>query len=219
MESLLGPDHNHPEAVHRLTPVLRIETLVDGVFAIAMTILVLDLVVPQVADPAELVPRLVGMWPRFAIYAVSFVLLGAYWIAHHSQYRFIERADRIMLLLNIVFLMLVALLPFAASLMGEYPDRQVSAVFYGVLVGLIGVVGGLHWWYVTRDRRFIVPDVDLEFVTIVRRRIALTPVLALLAIGLSFVSTYASLAVYILLPSSYLLPNRLDRYFDQAPEG
>ncbi len=215
----MGSDHIHPEAVHRLTPILRIETLVDGVFAIAMTILVLDLRIPPISNPTDLVPTLIGMWPRFLTYAVSFVLLGAYWIAHHSQYRFIERADRIMLLLNIVFLMMVALIPFAASLMGDYPDRQVSAVFYGVLVGLIGIVGTIHWWYVTRDRRFIVPDVDLAFVAIVRRRIAMTPVLALLAIGLSFLSTYASLAVYVLLPTSYLLPNRLDRYFDQAPEG
>src|SRR6266508_2267332 len=124
-----------------------------------------------------------------------------------------------MLLLNIIFMMLVALIPFAASLMGEYPDRPVSAVFYGVIVGLIGIVGSVHWWYVTRDRRFIVPNMNPEFVAIVRRRIAMTPVLALLAIGLSFVSTYASLAVYVLLPSSYLLPNRLDRYLDEAPEG
>jgi len=218
-EAGMGPDHVHPEAVHRTTPILRVETLADGVFAIVMTILVLDLSVPQVSDPTQLVPQLVGMWPKFLTYAISFVLIGAYWIAHHSQYRFIERTNRIILLLNILFLMAVALIPFTASHVGEYPDRQASVVAYGALVAFIGVLGSIHWWYVTRDRRFIVPEVDPEFIAMVKRRVIMTPPMALAAIALSFVSTYASMIVYVILPASYLLPNRLDRYFDRAPEG
>src|SRR2546426_6857255 len=156
----MGPEHVHPEAVHRTTPILRVETLADGVFAIVMTILVLDLHVPQVADPTQLVPRLVEMWPKFLTYAISFFLVGAYWIAHHSQYRFIERTNRIILLLNILFLMAVAVIPFTASLVGEYPEVQASVVAYGALVAFIGVLGSIHPWYVTPDRRVIVPQGD-----------------------------------------------------------
>src|SRR2546425_5454082 len=152
----MGPDHIHPEAVHRTTPILRVETLADGVFAIVMTILVLDLHVPVNAG-AQLVPQLFGLWPKFLTYVISFVLVGAYWIAHHSQYRFIERTNRIILLLNILFLMAVALIPFTASLVGEYPDRQASVVAYGALVAFIGVLGSIHWWYVTPDPRVLLP--------------------------------------------------------------
>lgn len=215
----MGPEHIHPEAVHRTTPILRVETLADGVFAIVMTILVLDLRVPHVAVPSQLVPELLAMWPRFVTYAISFILIGSYWIAHHNAYRFIERTNRIVLLLNIVFLMGVALIPFTASLVGEYPDQQASVVAYGALVGFIGVLGAVHWWYLTRDRRFMVPEVDPELIAILRKRTIWTPPMALLAIALSFVSTYASIAVYLILPASFLLPSRLDRYFDSAPEG
>ena len=73
------------------------------------------------------------------------------------------------------------------------------------------ILGTIHWWYVTRDRRFIVPEVDPEFIAMVRRRVIVTPPMALIAIALSFVSTYASMVVYVILPASYLLPSRLDR--------
>src|SRR2546426_6245883 len=125
-ESGMGAEHVHPEAVHRSTPVLRIETLADGVFAIVMTILVFDLKAPDVAAPSDLAPSIFALWPRFLTYGISFVVLGVYWYAHHSQFRFIERTNKIVIWLNINFLAAVALVPVSTTPHVWYHDHQIS---------------------------------------------------------------------------------------------
>src|SRR2546426_4222781 len=108
----MEPEDRH---THATMSVARIETLADGVFAIAMTLLAFNLTVPEVLptqDPSVVLPgELVGLLPRFAIYAISFVVLGIYWVAHHAQFRVIHNADRTLLWINILFLMLVAFVP------------------------------------------------------------------------------------------------------------
>ena len=99
----------------------RIEALTDGVFAIVMTLLVLELSVPAIAGgsaEAELTTRLFEMWPKFVSYTVTFVMLGFMWSIHHYQFDRIKSADSVLVWLNIVFLMLISLLPFSTSLLG-----------------------------------------------------------------------------------------------------
>src|SRR4030088_188078 len=93
----------------------RIEALTDGVFAVAMTLLVLDIKVPELEPPlagAELPLKPLALWPKFLSYLISFVILGVYWVGHHIQLSFIRRADRPLLWINILFLLWVALVPF-----------------------------------------------------------------------------------------------------------
>src|ERR1700737_1299223 len=101
----------------------RIEALTDGVFAVAMTLLVLDIKVPELPQPMatdELLRQLLALWPKFLSYVISFVILGVYWVGHHVQLSFIRRADRPLLWINILFLLWVALVPFSTALLGEY---------------------------------------------------------------------------------------------------
>src|SRR5215471_1982543 len=98
----------------------RIEALTDGVFAVAMTLLVLDIRVPELHQPlatAELPLKLLSLWPKFLSYTISFVILGVYWVGHHVQLSFIRRADRPLLWINILFLLWVALVPFPIGLL------------------------------------------------------------------------------------------------------
>ena len=98
----------------------RIEALTDGVFAVAMTLLVLDIKVPELEQPlatAELPLKLLSLWPKFLSYTISFVILGAYWVGHHVQLSFIRRADRPLLWINVFFLLWVALVPFSTALL------------------------------------------------------------------------------------------------------
>ena len=99
----------------------RIEALTDGVFAIVMTLLVLELSVSAIAEGsvhAELWPRLIDMWPKFLSYAVTFLMLGFMWIFHHRQFSHIKRSDNVFAWINIIALMFVALLPFSTSMLG-----------------------------------------------------------------------------------------------------
>jgi uncharacterized membrane protein len=112
----------------------RIEALTDGVFAVAMTLLVLDIKVPELEPPlatAELPLKLLALWPKFLSYLISFVILGIYWVGHHIQLSFIRRADRPLLWINILFLLWVALVPFSTALLSEYAKTRVAIAVCG----------------------------------------------------------------------------------------
>lgn len=149
-------------------PKNRLETLIDGVFAIAMTILVLELRAPETLGPGGLAGDLGGLWPRFATFFISFTVLGVYWFANHQVFHFVLRVSRTLVWLNILFLMGIALVPFAASLMGTYPGDPVALSLYGGLLGLLAALGYLIWWYLTGNRGLIEPGLDPELVWKVR---------------------------------------------------
>src|SRR3954469_17222873 len=97
----------------------RLETFSDGVFEIAVTLLILEIGVPHVAR-GDLAHALVKLWPSYATYVVSFFTIGIIWVNHHSQFMQIERADRVLLFLNLYLLMWVAFIPFPTALLAEY---------------------------------------------------------------------------------------------------
>ncbi|MBK9795099.1 MAG: DUF1211 domain-containing protein [Holophagaceae bacterium] len=118
----------------------RLEALVDGVFAIAMTILVLEVKVPDLVDrrsTAELLHRLQHAWPTLAAYLLSFCLLGLFWFWHHRLMAKILRVDVPVFALTLWFLALVSFFPFAAALMGRYPVNPVALMIYLPTMGLL----------------------------------------------------------------------------------
>ena len=124
----------------RLAPLAlskgRIEALSDGVFAIAMTLLVLELKIPDLpkdATQAELLSKLKELLPHFYSYAMTFVLSGVFWVFHHFTFHFIRHTTRVLLWLNVIFLMFVSLLLFSTHLMGDLMRHSVALMFYYVL--------------------------------------------------------------------------------------
>jgi uncharacterized membrane protein len=111
----------------------RIEALSDGIFAIVMTLLILELHVPNLSPNApnvEVTTALVALWPKFVSYLVAFVSLGVFWTAHHIMYHVIRRADLTLLWLNIVFFLFVSLLPFSTSILNAFPRARLSRRFF-----------------------------------------------------------------------------------------
>jgi len=191
----------------------RIEALTDGVFAVVMTLLVLDIKVPELAQPMaaeELVRQLFALWPKLLSYAISFIILGVYWVGHHVQLSFIRRADRPLLWINILFLLWVALIPFSTALLSAYPQSQVAVIIYGANLIAIGLSLALHWWYVTTERRHVDPDMHPGLVRGAMFRTLMGPVVYLIAIAVSFFATKLSLALYALVPILYIIPGRID---------
>lgn len=197
----------------------RLETLVDGVFAVVMTLLVLNLVVPR--EPARLSGAALSrhlihdlLKLRFTLlsYAISFVVAGVYWVGHHNQFPLIRRSDRVLLWINILFLMCVACIPFSAALLAAYPGQRVAVVFYGSNLIVIGLALYAQWWYATSGHRLTDEHLDPLLVRRAARRILTGPVAYLLAIALSFIDPTVSLVIYALVPLLYILPGRLDRH-------
>ena len=194
-----GLDHEIPKG--------RLETLADGVFAIAMTLLAFNLQPPASAsDSGALQSALLGMLPLLKTYVLSFLVIGIYWISHHFQFQYVRRANRTLLWINIFFLMAVATLPFSTAVLGRYERYQPAIILYSINLLLVGSVNAIHWAYVTNRHSLLEPDVPQDVVRITLARILLAPAVAVVCIGISFFNVsgavdfyYSILILYVLL--------------------
>lgn len=200
----------------------RIEAFSDGVFAIVITLLILDIKVPDKIPEAmvatQLLQKLFELWPKFLSYVISFWVIGVLWVTHHNAFHYIKRSDQVLLWLNILFLMCVAFIPFPTALIGQYGQQQIAVAMYGANLLVTRLVFQLLWWYATSGHRLVDSNLDPRFVSKVTRRI-LTPALVdLLAIGISFFSIPISILLYILILVLYSLPSAIDRHL-MNPQG
>jgi uncharacterized membrane protein len=172
----------------------RIDALVDAFFAIALTLLVLDIKTFHVESDVELTQELIALIPKFFTYFLSFMILGLLWFEHQIHY--ISRSDRAHIWLNLIFLMSISLIPFSASLLGENLSHRSATAFYGINLFVTGVIQYLDWEYVTRKNRLIDKSLDRRLVRSVQKTFLLVPLSYALGIEASFFSVSASLAIY-----------------------
>jgi uncharacterized membrane protein len=128
----------------------RIEALSDGVVAIAITLLVLELKVPEVMShhsDREMLEALIELSWQFATYVVTFLIAGAFWYLHHLTFHFIKHVDGVLVWINLMFLMFIALLPFSAGLMEHLYVHPVSQFFYFGNQLAIALLLNVHWQY------------------------------------------------------------------------
>lgn len=190
-------------------PTTRVETLADGVFAIVMTLLILEIKVPELADAvttAEMLDRLSLLWPKFLCYLISFVTLGVYWVAHHLHFYYIKRADRMLLWINILFLMTIGVIPFTTALLGEYYSSPLAVSLYGANMVAVGLTLQLHWSYSTHRRRHVNAAMTDDVVRTVNHVIMTGPAIYAVAILLAWGSPIISLVMYLAVNLVYILP-------------
>src|SRR5919197_3311863 len=128
----------------------RLETFSDGVFAIAITLLVLLFDVPELSEGQSLGHVLAHQWPQYASYAVSFVTIGIIWVNHHTLFRHIVRVDRVFLFINVLFLMCVAFIPYPTAVVARFVrsgDARAAAVLYGITITAMALSFNLLWQY------------------------------------------------------------------------
>lgn len=209
-------DQEIADVEHMALSPKRIEALHDGVFAIVMTLLVLEMKIPEVHGHEALHQAIFGLLPIVITYVVTFINLGIYWVGMQILFHFIERSDRAFSWLNILFLMLVSLLPFSSALLGTYSDDQWSFIIYGINLIGIGLSMYASWHYASMHHRLTVHSITPKFIREVKVRIVIAPIFALLAIGLSFVAMKLSLICYLILLPYYIYPGRIDHFWKQA---
>jgi uncharacterized membrane protein len=185
----------------------RIEALADGIFAIAMTLLVLNLSLPQSVSPGSesLLKMLSGQIYDFLDYALSFMLLAVFWIMHHQQFHYIQRTDTRHLWISIFILMFVALVPFSTSIVGDYGVNTVADVFFEANILILGFLFLLNWMYATGGRRLVRHDLDERVVAKSIRRISIIPIVSLVTMVVSVFSPYWSLGLFLLIPVLLLI--------------
>jgi uncharacterized membrane protein len=187
----------------------RIEALSDGIFAIVMTLLILEIKVPALHghDVAHLSQELFALWPKFISFIVSFVVIGVYWTSHHIQFSYLKRTDFNHIWRNIATLFFISLIPFSAALLGEYPFEQMAQAFYAL--NLIFTALSLYraWVYAIADNRLADPgDISAELRKNARHKMLLPALIYSVAILLSFIDTRVSLALFVLGPAIYFIP-------------
>jgi uncharacterized membrane protein len=185
----------------------RLEAFSDGVFAVAITLLVIDLAVPEPGREA-LGHQLASHWPSFAAYVVSFLTIGIIWVNHHSLVRNFTAVDRPLLFINLLLLFFVVTIPFATATVAAYlrdggADASLAAAIYqGVFLGMSLAFGTLFWWSV-RHRYLAIPLTDAAARTALVR-FAIGNLAYAAAIGLAYLSAPASLLVSALIAAYYV---------------
>ena len=183
----------------------RLNTLIDGIFAIVLTLLVLDIKVPETSSEVELAHQLIELGSKFFSYALSFIILALFWLGHQLEARYIHKSDDIHLWLNLLFMMFIALVPFSSSLLGAHTDSPVAVVVYSGNIFIASLLRYLHWRYVSYKCRLISDRLNRRLVSEASRAFLSTPLLCLLAIFLAFVSITLSLIVLTIAMTSILL--------------
>ena len=192
----------------------RIIALTDGVYAIVMTILVLELSVPIVVETAinkELSHGLLEMWPEFLIYGLSFFVLGVFWLMHHFIFDNIKQYNPALSWINIFFLMCTGLIPFSTAVFGMYGAEKVTALVYGsnMFLGFLGLC--LLWFYATGKRRLVGNDLDQSIIKGGNMMAIAYLVLIVIATCIAFANPVISFILYFVIVVAVIILTAIGR--------
>ncbi len=192
---------------------VRLNAMSDGVFAIVITLMVYEIKIPKIAPDriqTELPLILNNMIPQFLTVILGFFILGIYWVGHNNVFLHVLKHDRLMLWLNILFLLCMALVPFPTALLVEYGSVQISLVLYALNLIIGGVLLDLIWWYATYNRHLMCDTVQPELIRSFHIRILTGPFIYLLSIPVSFFSLLAAKIMFGAAIIYYLVPTVQD---------
>jgi uncharacterized membrane protein len=162
----------------------------DAVFAIAITLLALEIQLPMDAanlTNQQLFASLMSIWPKYLSFIISFLVIGNFWIAHHRRYRFITRYDTRLLLLNLLVLMSIAFIPFPTAVLSENGNRT-ATIFYSLSIATTGLLSALLWWYASLENRLLEESFDANLAHRNLLSILTVPTIFLISIGIAFIN-------------------------------
>ena len=199
----------------------RLEAFSDGVFAVAITLLVLNIKIPgidlppsQLQGDTNLWQTLGNEWPMLAAYVTSFATIGIMWLNHHRLFVHIKRINTILVLLNLLLLLFIVFIPVPTALLAEYverPDQHAAAIIYSGTLFLTACCFNLLWRYASYHNRLLGKDVDSRAIQAISRQYLFGPLIYLIAFALAFVSTPATIIASFALALFFALPARPPR--------
>jgi uncharacterized membrane protein len=190
----------------------RLETFADGVFAIAATLLILNVDAQVSGDVHDLGGRLLHIWPSYLAYAVSFVTIGIMWVNHHTIMTQVDRADRRFLLANIGLLLCIAFFPFTTRLVAEHvrgSGAEAAALTYGFTGVATAIMFNVTWFYAALGKRLLRVDADTAVVSGITRTYIPGPWIYLTATLIAFASPVASIILFGVIALFYVLESSL----------
>lgn len=194
----------------------RLEAFSDGVFAVAITLLILNIKIPGLDLPndRDLWNVLGSEWSMFAAYAISFLTIGIMWLNHHRLFVHIKRIDTILLFINLLLLLIIVFIPFPTALLAEYmgrPDLHAAAILYSGICLLMACGFNVLWRYASYHDRLLGKNVNREAVEAISRQYLFGPLAYLVVFALAWISPPVSIALLFLLAIFFALPSRTVR--------
>ena len=191
------------------TDTARVEAFSDGVFAVAITLLIFEIKTPP-AGSGNLSQQLLRQWPSYLSFAASFAFIGVMWINHHRLFTHIRRCNDLLLVLNLLLLMGVSFVPFPTSVLAEHlrgPDPRTAAILFNATYFVLAILFNLLWRYAAAPRRQLLsPDVDKAAVARMTRQYSVGPLAYLICLVLAWRSVLASLLLNLLLACFFIIP-------------
>lgn len=189
----------------------RFEAFSDGVFAFAITLLILGIALPEAryASDRALTDALLHLWPNVLAYALSFAVIGIMWQNHHALFRLIERVDRMTVFLNLLLLAGTAFIPFATATLGAYPTTHASAFLYGIVLSYCATIYNVLLKHLIRRRAFI-DSVDDATIRSTVRAYRVGWVIYVISTLLALLAPVVSFAAYVVVAVYYLVPRGVD---------
>jgi len=190
----------------------------DGVFAFAVTLLVLDLVVPSLSPGAssiDLWQALTKEYASFFSYILSFIIAGVWWNAHHQNFVYIHRSDSTLRWLNLLFLLWIALLPFFTKILDQYINLQLAVVLYATDQAAAGIFLTLIWTYASKNHRLIDKNMKETAIKFAAFRNAVAPIFFFISMGISFVSPFLASVSWFGMVPVFFVANRFERRIEK----
>ena len=192
----------------------RLEALGDGIFSVAMTILVINLQLPPIKGNswADFLLTLHTAAQSFLCYVISFIIIGIMWFAHRIMFEYIGKTNRYFIFLGVLFYMMVCLVPFSTSFLAGNTLQWYSILLYGLNLSMCNLTLYAQWSYGIKHPVLLERELPQEVKKEARVLFLLSPVVYTIAIIISFWLPQVSLAIFVITPLVYLLPNKIDKY-------
>ena len=192
------------------TETARVEAFSDGVFAIAITLLILEIRVPDPNAAGSLLLQLARQWPSYLAFLISFLSIGIMWINHHRLFTHIRRSDNTLLVLNLLLLLGVSVVPFPTAVVARhigFPGARTAVILYNITYLVIAIVFNLLWRYcISRNHHLLAKDFNRQEVQNITDQYAYGPVVYIVCIVLAGFSTRLSLGVNLATAIYFLIP-------------
>jgi uncharacterized membrane protein len=190
----------------------RVEAFSDGIFAIIITLLVLEIKVPHIEDhhsPAELLAALLGLFPKFMGWIISFFTVAVIWVNHHKLFKQFKQLDQGIFWWNALLLLWTSFIPFPTAVLGDYPGNMTSVIFYGSVMALMALSFTLMRWYVLRNPELLEETVDaVKFRKGTILSLIFGPCLYFSGVAVSLLHPYLSFAIYLAIPVYFIFSEK-----------
>jgi len=179
------------------------ETLVafsDGIFTIAITLLILEIRLPEIPSSeidARFVESMVAIMPKVLGFILSFFIIAMYWLSYHRIFHFIQKTDRLLMLQNILFLFFIVLMPFSTYLIGLYGAHETVVIFYAANITVTSAILYAMWWHASGDHLLVDPDLDDDVIRYLRKRGLIPIIVFLCSMGVAIFSPLLAMILWV----------------------